>query len=296
MEEYIKENFDFEYDCKAASIGAQGPDIFFFHRALPVIMPGLSLRKIGSALHRAEPGKIFDAFAEYWKKTGDSGKSYITGFILHYSLDRQCHPYVYAMQNEILKGNRFLHKGSAHNIIEMSADSYFLSDKGNYRKPSDFFGADTVKADGNTQNEIAQVIKFTVAEVLGNDISLNAVRRALDDTVLCQKILRDPTGILTGICRITETILGPITHFFKFSSMIKPKDLEKAKKCVNIDRVEWCSPYCNEKRCESFDDLFKGAKSDAVNLLAGFKQIISGRATGEQITNNISFLTGVKVK
>ena len=78
--------------------------------------------------------------------------------------------------------------------------------------------------------------------------------------------------------------------------MQKPKDLEKAKKCVNIDRVEWCSPYCNEKRCESFDDLFKDAKYDAINLLAGFKQIISGQATGEQITNNISFLTGVKVK
>lgn len=296
MEEYIKDNFDFEYDGKAAAIGAQGPDIFFFHRALPVIMPGISLRKIGSALHRAEPGKIFDAFAEYWSNAGDSGKSYITGFILHYALDRQCHPYVYAMQSEMLKGNRFLHKSSAHNIIEMGADSYFLTGKANYRKPSDFFGADTIKADEKAQKEIAQVIKFTVAEVLGNDVSLNAIKRALDDTVLCQRILRDPTGILTGACRITETILGPVTHFFKFSSMIKPKDLEKAKKCVNIDRVEWCSPYSNEKRCESFDDLFNSAKADAVNLLKGFKKIISGQADGGQITNNISFLTGVKVK
>lgn len=33
-----------------------------------------------------------------------------------------------------------------------------------------------------------------------------------------------------------------------------------------------------------------------INLLNGFKQIISGQADGGQITNNISFLTGVKVK
>lgn len=296
MEEYIKENFDFDYDGKAAAVGAQGPDLFFFHRALPVIMPGISLRKIGSDLHRAEPGKIFDAFAHYWNTASDSGKSYIIGFILHYALDRRCHPYVYAMQEKMLKNNKFLHKNSAHNIIEMSADSYFLTGKANYKKPSDFSSADTINTDNKSKTEIAQVIKFTVSKVLDRDISLKAAERALSDTVLCQRMLRDSTGILTVVCTIAETILGPVTHFFKISSMIKPKDLEKAKKYVNIDRIEWSSPYSNAKRSDSFDDLFNAAKDDAVNLLNGFKQIISGQADGEQITNNISFLTGVKVK
>lgn len=92
-------------------------------------MPGRSQRKIGSRLHRAKPGDILDAMAEYCTRCStekDIARSYAYGFILHYALDRQCHPFVYAKQQELADSGSPLHKSALHNIVEMSMDAVLL--------------------------------------------------------------------------------------------------------------------------------------------------------------------------
>ena len=102
----------FDLNRDAVMLGTQGPDVFFFHRIAPW-MPGRSQRKIGSRLHRAKPGDILDAMAEYCTRCSTEkniARSYAYGFILHYALDRQCHPFVYAKQQELADSGSPLHK------------------------------------------------------------------------------------------------------------------------------------------------------------------------------------------
>lgn len=96
LKEEIENQVDFKLDEAAYYIGTQGPDIFFDHRIMPWML-GKSLRKTGSKLHRAKPSEIFENMREYISKSNqiEIAKSYATGFILHYVLDRNCHPYVY---------------------------------------------------------------------------------------------------------------------------------------------------------------------------------------------------------
>ena len=47
----------------AALIGAQGPDIFFFHRVMPW-QRGVSYARQGSLLHKRSPARLFEAFRE----------------------------------------------------------------------------------------------------------------------------------------------------------------------------------------------------------------------------------------
>ena len=97
----------YSYVDFALMVGTQGPDIFFFHRAFPW-MPGKSMRKIGSALHRSKPADILEAMRYYCSKLSgqkDIAKSYVNGFIMHYALDRLCHPYVYSLQYKIDKSS-----------------------------------------------------------------------------------------------------------------------------------------------------------------------------------------------
>ena len=99
----LTEPAGFDLNRDAVMLGTQGPDVFFFHRIAPW-MPGRSQRKIGSRLHRAKPGDILDAMAEYCTRCStekDIARSYAYGFILHYALDRQCHPLVYAKRQEL---------------------------------------------------------------------------------------------------------------------------------------------------------------------------------------------------
>ena len=97
------------------------------------------------------------------------------------------------------------------------------------------------------------------------------------------------------MCRATETVFAPIIKHYKFSSAIRPKDLEKSKKYGNINNGPWYSPYePDRERNESFLDLFNISIADAENLILGFRDMLRGRTNGREVTHNISFLTGIE--
>lgn len=298
MVDFLNKNADFKFNINAAAIGAQGPDIFFFHRIIPVLMPGRPQNKVGSAMHRAKPSAIFDALSDYCKfsPNTDIAKSYIYGFIMHYALDRRCHPYVYSFQEKILAQNKHLHKSSAHNRIEMAMDTYLLNKHMNCSDPFDFDSAATITDDISVIEEISHLLSFVVPRVTGRHIKEKEAAQAILDTRKMQKILRDRSGILRAVCRTVESIFAPLTGYFRFSAMIKPRDLEKAKKYGNINRLTWISPYDSlTEHKESFEDLFELAKADAKMLINGFNKMCLGYSNGYEITHNISFLTGIEV-
>ena len=299
MKNVIKDTLNFDMNESAASIGTQGPDIFFFHRAIPILMPGITCRKIGSVLHRIKAEDIFGAFADYLKMSEhkDIAKSYIYGFILHYALDRNCHPFVYAYENKIKEKKRFLHHNSAHNMIEMEMDAYLLYVKLNISNSAQFDSAKTFAASDEEMAEISKLLSYVIKRTVNKNINEAKIQRAIKDTAKLQKLLRDRYGILTILCKITDTVLAPLIWHYKFSSMIKPKDWKKYSEYVNIKNDDWRSPYDMDKiRNESFLELYEKSKVDALALLEGFERILKGEAESKDVTNNISFLTGCEVK
>ena len=298
MSEYLEENADFNFHYDTAAIGAQGPDIFFFHRIIPLVMPGVSRYKIGVKLHHAKPEKIFEAFREYcaFSPNIDIAKSYIYGFILHYSLDRTCHPYVYSVEKRLSSESKYIHHASVHNSVEYAMDSILLTKHFGISDPSDFDGAATVTDDAAVIDEIAHLLSFTALQVTGEHVSEKEVSRAVLDTAKIQRILRNRNGHAYRFARFSETILAPFIGFFKLSSMIKPKDLEKAKKYANIDNNSWISPFDHSVHDESFEELFNMAKKDSKELIDGFEKMLKGEINGYDLTKNKSFLTGIEVK
>ena len=288
----------FDLNRDAVMLGTQGPDVFFFHRIAPW-MPGRSQRKIGSRLHRAKPGDILDAMAEYCTRCStekDIARSYAYGFILHYALDRQCHPFVYAKQQELTDSGSSLHKSALHNIVEMSMDAVLLHEKLHIDDPRCFDTAVTVPDDPAVLDEVARLLSFTVYRVLGKRLQPTDARRALTDTKTMQRLLRDANGSKARILGGIETILSPFTGNFRLTSMLRPKDLEKAKKYGNIENRNWRSPYAPGVRTESFFDLYRLAQAPAQEMIRGFDRICAGETDGAAVTQNLSFLTGVEVK
>lgn len=291
--EEIKSFSDFNLDFNALAIGSQGPDIFFFANPLSV----RPMRKLGSTLHRAKPELIFDALSEYLKSSSSNiANSYAYGFVLHYALDRKCHPYVYAKQEEILKSNRFIHHSSAHNKVEMSLDAYMLHKKLKIERPSKFDTAATITLNESALNEIGELMSFVVKSVTGQTVPSKRIVGAIKSTKKMQKILRDRAGALRIFCIIIESIAAPFIKFFKFSSMIRPRSWKNTQKYANINNDEWRSPFDTE--CESrlsFEQLYNEAKYEAHELIFGLEQIKNSLSNGKAVTKNISFLTGREV-
>lgn len=290
---YLEKTADCKINKDAVYFGTQGPDIFFFHRALPWMI-GKPLRKYGSMIHRAKPEVLFENMRKYCRisKKPDIAKSYVYGFILHYALDRNCHPYVYYLQNKITKENRFANHHSVHNTIEFSMDLYLMNKRAGIENPRKFNTASTVSDDTEVIEEIGRLLEYVVPRTIDKNLSFEQAILTLRDTKYIQNILFDPKGYKHIFLSILETILAPIINNYKFTAMMLPKDLEKAKKYANIDNDKWVSPYSHGDRYESFENLFDYSKKDAGRMIKAFQ---SGKDC-EEITENKSFLTGVEAE
>lgn len=96
-------------------IGMQGPDPFFFYR--PIMHTHVS--KCGSDMHKEEAKAFFEKAVDVIEKKGRESReyAYILGFICHFALDSECHPYVEEMVERI---------GVGHMEIEGEFDKYLL--------------------------------------------------------------------------------------------------------------------------------------------------------------------------
>ena len=290
---FVKEHADFSINCDAVYYGAQGPDIFFFHRVMPW-MCGKSLRKFGSTLHRSKPALLLEIMRSYCNKSDNPelAKSYVYGFIMHYALDRRCHPYVYSLQNKMTQENRFMNPHTAHNKIEFAMDSYLLSKRLNVENPQKFNPAEVFNFNSALADETGLLYEYLAPKVSDINAKAKCFSQAVEDTKYIQKLSTDSTGIKRAIITPIEAIIAPVTKNYKFTAMMRPKDLEKAKKYANIEKSEWISPFDNKAYRYSFEELFEQAKLEAEKMILSYQSELPCL----QITQNISFLTGVEVK
>ena len=289
---FLIENADFEVNEPAVYFGAQGPDVFFFHRVFPW-MKGKPRREVGSHMHRSKPEALFNEFRRCCENDGKGiAKSYAYGFLMHYSLDRICHPYVYARQEELVKSGEFTHGFSAHNLVEYSLDSYILNKRCGIEKPYAFDTASTLTPDAAVIEEISKLLADILPKVTGDDIKEDSLSFAFYDMIKIQEILCDESGKYQKLTKGIDRIIKPFTNGFSLNVMLRTRTPEADARFSNTEHKIWVSPYDPTERNESFEELFELAKKDAQKLITEYK---SGADCGI-MTENKSFLTGVEVK
>lgn len=178
----------------------------------------------------------------------------------------------------------------------MGLDAYMLYQKSGTEYPYLFDSSKTIELNDREKDSVAKVLCYMIKKVLKKRISRLAVKRAINDTVRIQKFLRDKSGQLCIIATVLETILGKAIGYYKFSAMIKPRLWKNGEKYANIDNEIWISPFSKEKSNLSFEQLYIYALQEAKELLLGFEQTVLGKADAKDVTENISFLTGLEIK
>lgn len=102
------------------NLGCQGPDLFFYNDFLPWIKDKRGPR-IGTMLHEIHTKSLFLESIDYLKeaksnKDFEDLASYFLGFIVHYAIDKNEHPFIFART----KGT------NEHKALEMKLDTYFI--------------------------------------------------------------------------------------------------------------------------------------------------------------------------
>lgn len=96
------------------NIGLHGPDILFYYKPLK----SNKINKIGHDLHKLTANMFFEKARAVINSCPDNNAAcaYILGFICHYMLDSECHPYIRRKENNMLN----------HSIIETEFDRFLM--------------------------------------------------------------------------------------------------------------------------------------------------------------------------
>nr|WP_294493074.1 zinc dependent phospholipase C family protein [uncultured Mediterraneibacter sp.] len=153
-------------------IGVHGPDLLFYYRAL-IKNP---VNSQGFALHDKMADEFFShAIEVIGQETEDpaAARAYIYGFICHFALDSECHPYIEKMIRT---------SGISHSEIEMEFDRLLL--KEDYINPVRYLATGHIHPSRKNAAVIAPFYENLTPEL---------VEKAMRGMILCHKMLHAPT-------------------------------------------------------------------------------------------------------
>ena len=175
--------------CRPACFfwGCQGPDPLFYRK----ILLGSPLHKLGNRMHSEKTDELFAALSRAVRDlSGDAQEiaaAYFYGFVCHYALDSEIHPYVYCRQVQFCTENPKLSASAVHSRIESDID-YLLS-------PVE-------------QAVLSVVLHAVLKTVYGADVSTHELRRSFTEMTSWESFLYSESRAVYRGAKKAEALLG----------------------------------------------------------------------------------------
>lgn len=238
------------------NMGLQGPDLFFYFFLSPVLYK----RNIGSIMHTKDVGAFKRNFIKSIKDMEDKDKrmiaiSYFAGFLGHCTLDKICHPYVYAVTDYEHKGKDYFSK---HVDLETDIDSMYISKY----KDMDlyYFRRKETLNISNVEIEVLAEVFVRAFKKTYSNVKLSKKRMELVINIFKQSstIFNDKHGIKKNLVGFLEKII--LKRKVISPMFIVEKHIQNEKDVLNKEKQKWYNPWEKDTiRNESFPELFKYA-------------------------------------
>lgn len=254
---------DLNQQRAAYSLGLQGPDIFFYF--LPSYL--IHRRNIGSVAHSESTGKFLLHLIESPRLFREQeeiqiARAYIMGFLGHYLLDCQCHPYVYWRTNHRQSDPAYY---GGHINLETDIDAALL-DHDLHKLPSAFRKERTIHLNRLQLRTIATILSDVYARTYPERrISRLTMRLAIRSMQLGTHLLHDSSGRKkTAVRRMEAWTTGrPL-----LSSLIASDTLCFYPDPLNVRHCTWRNPWEPRLRSDaSFLQLMESAQKKYALLL-----------------------------
>lgn len=274
------------------NIGIQGPDLFFYY----FMSPFLYKRNIGSIMHTKDIGKFKKNFMYVLNKTKNEdmkmlGVAYFAGFLGHCTLDKVCHPYIYAVTDYEHKTKGYFSK---HVDLETEIDSIYI------RRYMDIDLYDFRRK---------EVIRINDMELKGlARMFVAAFKKTYPDVKLSERRMRFIINIFNQSCYIfndrygiKKKIIGALEKKILKKKVISPMFIEKKRKktnkdVLNLNGEQWHNPWAKDKISKkNFDELFDIALDEYKEVLYELNDYIeSGEEKNlDKTIENISLHSGL---
>ena len=287
------------YNKNAALIGAQGPDVFFFHRVLPW-QSGISYAKLGSRMHHISPARLFDEMQRTIAADSRDREfmlGYMLGFLCHYALDRTTHPYVYWAQTALEHDDPGYGKGrnrmyQYHFRIESALDTIILRRETGKHVSGFDLSAAAPELSEQERAAFARLYAPTLRRLFGVDASPANLMHAPSDMRRIFRLIDDKSlnrrRLLTLLERVARQ--GPFA-----TSLLRPADISDWD-YANTEHRQWQNPADPSHTYTSgFFELYDEAAAEAFDMVAHFTSKLPNVCT-LKLTDDRSFHTGISFK
>ena len=240
--------------------GAQGPDFFFCHRFLP-FWKGRSLKDYGGRLHRETPSKVLGAMRDFLKEHPDPVyRSYVWGFVCHYSLDCTAHPYVNWLAVELAKQRPWETPSTMHGEIESALDAIILRFETG-KLPSEVPLKEMFPKNEPIQRKIAHLYHHVFLSLYGEDVPEELLVQAMSDAHVVFSLVTDRTGLKRKVIQRIEK--GKPSSI---SSHLVPLTESDDVDYANLQNAPWGDGDSHQ----SFFELYGEAQGVAGKILGNF--------------------------
>ena len=263
---------------------AQGHDIFDFYN-----------KKEAEYFHLNKSKDFFINMINYIKENNlkDDGEiiSFLYGYISHYVLDKNIHPFVVykcgKYYKEIKETKKYRGK---HSDMETTLDSKMIMLKEGI-KPGKYKSQKLLEPNVLSK-KLCDLIDYTFLKTYNTNNASLKYKKGIKRMHFLYKILRnDKFNFKKRVWNAMDKITP--TGFYKFSPIsfgyIKDKDYY-----FNYDKKEWNHPLDkNEKYNYSIDDIYNNALKECLNIIKNTKKYLNNNKIDlDKLYDNSSFLTG----
>ena len=255
-----------------------GPDVWFMYQ------PWKRREGRGRRMHTTRTGQFLMALARQAKSSRcpEEMFSYLAGFLCHYALDAETHPYIIHMTEEKTKLPR------GHMSFEHTLDRLEMERAGVWgeKHPVTDHYYPKLRLPECMRGDIDAVFR----EVYGWPGCWKALNHANPRYRLCYRFLEKPRGLVTRLARLTKhPALRSLTYAL---SHFEGTDVE------NSGHAEWAHSHePSEKSVADFGELKAAARREALEMItAAYRYIFLSEISEEELSRRIgsrSYLSGL---
>jgi hypothetical protein len=237
----------------AVRLGGQGPDPFFYYGVKPWGKPKdyKEVSGYGSTLHHTDFTDTYYAMIDYAMKSPDRDflMAYIDGLLMHYTVDRTFHQYIFCESGFDENGKLTGYYKWSHGAYEALLDVVVSKQKGTYMNPA--------KAIKMSKENAMKISKMWQACTLDPKLTDQSFYRSWKDYRFAMNFLWSRSGWKRIFFRLAgkhSLVMGMSYphHIKKYA----PMDI------LNEAHRAWLNCVTKQVRTESFSDLWDLAMSD----------------------------------
>lgn len=252
---FVKENYNnSDKYYHEAVLGGQGPDVFFFYgHAFKKRVDKKVISGFGTYLHHVDISEIYLKMVQIAQSSEhkDVLMAYVKGMFMHYTLDRNLHPYIFYRSGlKDTEPDAFM---LAHQYFESRFDYLYSKSHNTFIMP-----AKELKIPNSSVKAIGELY-FKLSKEIGLDyIKEDSFENCYKDMMTVIKVLSSKTGFKKRCI---------FSLFFKgkaIDAMSLPRSDKAFKKydLLNTSHSEWADCVTDAKRNESIEELVIVAKNE----------------------------------